>query len=115
MQTLSQVKQEMYQNLKDRYNDFLSEEERYIVENLHSVEDPEYDTVQYTEDKAADIVFQCLDWIDATDTENAFWEAWYVRWYEVALRELLHSLQTEYSNVENINDVAWHIDYLLTD
>ena len=37
--TLKEVKKEMYENMKNRYNDFLWDEERYIVENLESVED----------------------------------------------------------------------------
>ena len=110
MQTLKDVKREMYENMKNRYNDFLSEEERYIVENLHSVEDPDYDTIQYTEDEACNLVCQSLDWLCMNDTENACWEAWYIRWYEVALKEL--SLYLE--EWKTIQDVILKLDYLLT-
>ena len=116
MQALKEVKKEMYDNMKDRSNWFLSEEEIYIVENLKSCvyQDNELPTI-YTWEQAFDIVCQWLDWIDATDLENAFWESWYVRWYEVALKEFKHSLETDYdTHAENINDAIEWLDYLLT-
>jgi len=143
MQTLKDVKREMYENMKNRYNDFLSEEERYIVEHLESVDEcledwnntssemkqvrydndyekfekdflnknPDSKIIKYTEDKACDIVCQSLDWMwYITDTENACWEAWYIRWYEVALKEILHEIES--SNNKLIT--ADKINYLLT-
>lgn len=94
MQTLREVKTEMYQNMKDRFNDFLSEEERYIVDNLKSDIDESWKDITYTEDEACDIVCQSLDWMYLTDTENACWEAWYIRGYEVALNELMNHFKS---------------------
>lgn len=107
MQTLKDVKKEMYQNMKDRYNDLLWEEERHIVETLTSDINESWKDITYTEDEACDIVCQSLDWIDATDTENAFWEAWYIRWYEVALQWLQN-------NIPDKSESLYYIDYLLT-
>lgn len=107
MQTLKEVKIEMYENMKDRYNDFLWEEERYIVENLKSEEDTDKPIVVYTEDVACDIVCQSLDWLCMTDTENACWEAWYIRWYEVVLRNLIDL------DIKNISDLKDQLNYLL--
>ena len=109
MQTFKYVKKEMYEHMKDRCNDFLSEEERYIVEHLESVEDESW-IIKYTEDKACDIVCQSLDWLCMTDAENACLEAWYIRWYEVALKEILHEIES--SNNKLIT--ADRINYLLT-
>ena len=95
MKTLKEIKKEMYDNMKDRYNDFLWEEERYIVEHLASDIETSWSLYTYTEDEACDIVCQSLDWLcNMTDVENTCWEAWYIRWYEVALRELLLKLNT---------------------
>ena len=96
MKKLKDVKKEMYEHMKDRCNDFLSEEERYIVEHLVSfVNVATWSPTKYTEDEACDIACQWLDWIcSMTDVENTCWEAWYIRWYEVALRELLLKLNT---------------------
>jgi hypothetical protein len=44
-----------------------------------------------------------------TDTENACWETWYIRWYEVALREVLNEIKS--SNNRLIT--AGKIEYLL--
>lgn len=74
MQTIIEVKREMYDNMKHRYNDFLSGEERYIVDILKS----EDQTSLYTEAEACDIVCQSLDWLCMTDTENACWESWWM-------------------------------------
>lgn len=111
MKKLKEVKKEMYDNIKDRSNWFLSEEERYIVENLKSCiyQDNELPTI-YTEEQAFDIVCQWLDWIDATDLENAFWESWYIRWYEVALHELMNhfkaiNISWEINNIEYTSKV----------
>ena len=93
MQTLKDIKIEMYDNMKHRYNDFLWDEERYIVENLESEENSNWVTFKYTEDEACDIICQSLDWLCMTDTENACWEAWYIRWYEVALKELQNEIK----------------------
>lgn len=115
MQTLKEVKIEMYDNMKNRYNGFLSEEERYIVENLKSCiyQNNELHTI-YTEEQACDVICQSLDWIDTSDIESAMWEAWYIRWYEVALIELKNDLQHNYDNhTENINDVIEWLNYLL--
>lgn len=135
MQTLKDVKIEMFQNMKDRWNDFLSEEEKYIVEHLESVDKcledwdntesnmkkvrypkwyeqfqkeyydkyPNDKVIKYTEDEACDIVCQSLDWIDSSDTESAMWEAWYIRWYEVALIELMNHFK-----YINLADEAMH-------
>lgn len=108
MQTLKEVKIEMYNNMKDRYNDFLSEEERYIVDNLKSDIDESWKDITYTEDEACDIVCQSLDWIcSMTDVENTCWEAWYIRWYEVALQWLQN-------NIPDRSESLDYIDYLLT-
>ena len=107
--TLKEVKKEMYENMKNRYNDFLWDEERYIVENLESVEDESW-IIKYTEAEACNIVCQTLDWICMTDTENASWEAWYIRWYEVALKEILHEIESSNNKLITAN----RINYLLT-
>lgn len=116
MQTLIEVKKEMYENMKNRYNDFLSEEERYIVENLKSEFDWKNDIVIYTEDQACDIVCQSLDWLCMTDTENACWEAWYIRWYEVALKELKYKYEKtiEYDASYKAKQIVENLEYLLT-
>ena len=102
MQTLKQVKQEMYQNIKDR-TDFLSDDEKYIVENLKSpVEDSNDISISYTEDEAFKVVKDHVDWIDTSDTENALWCAWYSSWYEEALIELVNHFRAM-----NICDEWW--------
>ena len=45
-----------------------------------------------------------------TDTENASWEAWYIRWYEVALKEILHEIESSNNKLITAN----RINYLLT-
>lgn len=107
--TLKDVKKEMYEHMKDRCNDFLSEEERYIVEHLVSfVNVATWSHTKYTEDVACDIVCQWLDWIcSMTDVENTCWEAWYIRWYEVALQWLQ-------KNIPDRSESLDYIDYLLT-
>jgi hypothetical protein len=61
MQTLKDVKREMYENMKNRYNDFLSEEERYIVKNLESID-------------------ECL--LDWNNTTSEMKQVWYDKDYE---------------------------------
>lgn len=107
MQTLKNVKIEMYNNIKDRYNDFLWEEERHIVNTLTSDIDESWKDITYTKDEACDIICQSLDWIQMSDTENACWEAWYIRWYEVALKWLQN-------NIPDRSESLDYIDYLLT-
>ena len=49
------------------------------------------------------------------EEQNLCWEAWYIRWYEVALKEFKNALQTDYdTHAENINDAIEWLDYLLT-
>lgn len=50
----------------------------------------------------------CMDWSD-----NKSWEAWYIRWYEVALKELT-TVISDSNNYTNIWDVILQLDYLLT-
>ena len=110
MQTLKQVKTEMYNNMKDRWNDFLEEEERYIRENLKSDPNISWSQSKYNEAEALSIACESLEWDTKTDKEELNWESWYARWYEVALEEL--SLYLE--EWKTIQDVILKLDYLLT-
>ena len=92
MQTLKQVKIEMYDNTKDRWNDFLWDEERYIVENLTSDPNLSWSISKYNEAEAFSIACESLEWDTKTDKEELNWEAWYVRWYDVALKEFRNLL-----------------------
>lgn len=110
MQTLRELKKDMYENIKYQWNDFLSDEEKYIVENLESCtyQDNEIPII-YTEDEAANIVCQSLDWLFMNDTEKACWYVWYIRWYENALQWVLSKIES--SNNKLIT--YWDIEYLL--
>ena len=88
MQTLKQVKTEMYNNMKDRWNDFLEDEEKYIVDFLKSDTNLSWSQYIYNKAEAFDIACESLEWIIKTDKEKLNWEAWYVKWYEEALKEL---------------------------
>ena len=111
MRTLKDVNIEMYENISWRMNEFLSESEQYIVDQLQSEPDWENDEIiTYTEDEAFKVVQQSCDWIDTTDTENALWCAWYSSWYEAALKEIKDEIES--SNNKLITADA--IKYLLT-
>jgi len=45
------------------------------------------------------------------EDENKIWEAWYVRWYEVALHDLLTTLSTD--EYEKISEVIFDIKHYL--
>ena len=115
MKTLKDVKKGVYNNMKDRANLFLSDEERYIVDNLVSEVNCNWVSFEYTEDEACDIVCQSLDWIDSSDTESAMWEAWYIRWYEVALNQLILKYKDtiQYDSSYKAKQIVENLDYLL--
>lgn len=94
MQTLKEVREQFYDDyLINRNNFYLSYEWKNIIDNLKWE-----DWTIYNKSTAAKIAYEFLDWIDATETENAFWESWYIRWYEVALKELQNEIKTNQWN-----------------
>jgi len=48
------------------------------------------------------------DWED----ENKIWEAWYVRWYEVALKDLLEKFKSDQVSYYNMF-TRWSIEKML--
>lgn len=112
MQTLKQVKTEMYNNMKDRWNDFLEDEEKYIVDFLKSDPNLSWSQSIYNEAEAFDIACESLEWDNKTDKEELNWEAWYARWYEVALKELLYKLDNE-DEFESVNEIKQTLQFLL--
>lgn len=112
MQTLKQVKTEMYNNMKDRWNDFLEDEEKYIVEFLKSDPNLSWSQSTYNEAEVFEIACESLEWDTKTDKEELNWESWYARWYEVVLKELLYKINTE-DELESVNEIKNTLNYLL--
>lgn len=103
MQTLKEIKESLYEDISNRYLDFLWDEEKYILENLQSEEN--WTKFNWTKTEAVNIVFQALDGYQMNWNENTIWVAWYVRWYEVALQELMNhfkaiNISWEINNIE---------------
>ena len=115
MQTLKQVKIEMYNNMKDRWNDFLEDEEKYIVEFLKSDPNLSWSQSIYNEAEAFNIACESLEWDNKTDKEELNWEAWYARWYELALKELASYYEDciQYEAQFRAKQVFEKIQYLL--
>lgn len=84
---------------------FLEDEEKYIVEFLKSDPNLSWSQSIYNEAEAFDIACEFLEWDNKTDKEELNWEAWYTRWYEVALKELKEHI--------SCSEVIDTIDYLL--
>lgn len=89
MQTLKEIKESLYEDISNRYLDYLWDEEKYILEHLESYVDiSKWSSEKYTKEQAVNIAFQALDGYQMNWNENTIWEAWYTRWYEIALHEL---------------------------
>jgi hypothetical protein len=115
METLKQIKEWFYEDISNRYLDFLWDEERDIIETLHSDSDESMSFIEYTKDEAVDIAFQALDWYQMNGNENTIWEAWYVRWYEVALKDILNDLTNiaMFDEMKSDKDIENYINNLL--
>jgi hypothetical protein len=92
MQTLNQIKEDFYEDISNRYLDYLWEEEKHIIETLTSDIDESWEDISYTKPEAVNIAFQALDWYLMDGNQNTIWEAWYTHWYEVAMQTILNEM-----------------------
>jgi hypothetical protein len=115
MQTLKEIKEWFYEDISNRYLDFLWEEEKYIVDTLTSDVNESWEYIAYTKDVVVDIVFQALDWYQMNANENTIWESWYVRWYEIALQDILSDLTNIaiFDEIKSDKDIETYIRNLL--
>lgn len=113
MQTLKEIKEWFYEDISNRYLDFLWDEEKDIVENLQSEDN--WTKFNWTKTEAVNIVFQALDGYQMNWNENTIWEAWYVRWYEVALMEFKNRCENimKVDEAYRIKRIIEDLDYLL--
>lgn len=95
MQTLKEVKQ----SLAESYYEWWEDEDNVMTKK------------DLIENRIND-----FEYCDPQDEENIFWDAWYIRWYEVALKELKDIFDSSWLFWKEEREM-WLIkllDYLLT-